>query len=95
MKMCARYKIDIDIYRCGSLPGGLVFIEVGGLMLLLHIDQSATRDISIAFNAASRVAISSRKTKKKHKNYSFNLKNVSPNRIDYKHSPLCLCSFVL
>lgn len=38
------------MYRCGSILGGLVVLfDVGGL-LLLYIDQSATRDISNAFN---------------------------------------------
>lgn len=45
------------LYLCGSLLGGLVvLLEVGGLVLLLYIDQRATRpicDISNAFNASA------------------------------------------
>lgn len=40
-------------YLWGSLFGGLVvFIDAGGLVLLLYIDHNATRDISNAFNAS-------------------------------------------
>lgn len=42
--------------RCGSIFGGLVvFTDVGGLVLLLYIDHSATRDISSALNASARL----------------------------------------
>lgn len=45
-----------DFYLCGSLLGGLVVLfDVGGLVLLLYIDQSATRDISNAFNVSARM----------------------------------------
>lgn len=41
------------LYLCGSWFGGLiVFIETGGLVLLLYMDQRATLDISNAFNAS-------------------------------------------
>lgn len=46
-------------YLCGSLFGGLVvLLDVGGLALLLYIDQRATRlicDISNAFNVSARM----------------------------------------
>lgn len=48
--------IELRTYLCGSLFGGLVVLfDVGGLVLLLYIDQSATRDISKAFNASLRL----------------------------------------
>lgn len=45
-----------DIHLCGSILGGLVvLLDVGGLVLLLYIDHSATRDISNAFNVSARM----------------------------------------
>lgn len=43
-----------ETYRCGSILGGLVVLfDVGGLALLLYMDQRAKRDISNAFNASA------------------------------------------
>lgn len=50
---------ELFTYLCGSLLGGLVvLLEIGGLVLLLYIDQKATRprcDISNAFSASDRI----------------------------------------
>lgn len=49
----------MSTYLCGSIFGGLVVLfEIGGLVLLLYIDQRATRprcDISNAFSVSARI----------------------------------------
>lgn len=49
-----KFRILGNTYRCGSILGGLVVLfDVGGLALLLYMDQRAKRDISNAFSASA------------------------------------------
>lgn len=53
------------------LGGLVVLFDVGGLALLLYMDQRATRDISNAFNVSGRIqsGLCEPKIRRKHKHH--------------------------